>query len=98
MGKTADSWTVGGALAVTGASSFTGAIGATTIAGTTISGTDVNTDNTKIGVSVSSYRTKYNWCVADGVNPITFDCMRLYDFGSNTFKRFYVYNGSVVIV
>jgi hypothetical protein len=107
MGSTADNWEVAGTLTVTGASTLTGNVavtgtstltGNTSVTGTTTCTGLLTTGNIEANTGASDYLTTYSWMNLDGVNPITFDTIRLYDHKTVAFRQVYLYDGSLVAV
>jgi len=92
MGTTADSWNVGGALAVTGTTTLTGAV--TTTAGATV-GTSLSVGTTVHIGPASSYWTTYQMMKMDGTNPPTFRAIRLYDDGAGAWRQSSLVSGTL---
>ena len=80
MGKTADGWTVEGALAVTGATTHTGAV-------TFSAGIDA--------AQQTNYLTNYAGFILDSDGFKTWG-LKIYDQYTGAYKTMYVWNGSVL--
>ncbi|MCP4549530.1 MAG: hypothetical protein GY835_23995 [bacterium] len=93
MGTTAAAWTVGGALAVTGASTLTGnvtASGTLAVTGTTTLTGALTSTTFNLGTATSGYLTdgNYNWAINDG-NGIKMQQLTLMD-QDGTWCRVYI--------
>lgn len=87
-------------LAVTGAATLSSTLdaGASTLASASVTaGATVGT-TFQSGLTSATYWTTYAWMKSDGVNPVTFGAIRLYDWGANAYKRSVLHNGTLTWV
>ncbi len=102
MGTTSDSWSVGGALAVTGTTEFTGAqtfTGAAAFSSTVdVTGTATFDGAVTAGDSTAALamdETDYSWFYCDGTNRPAFNSIQLYDWGTGAMANVYLENGTI---